>query len=121
MLVDPFHVSEEDNEERLAFIHRNDGADTGTLSNVLNVIKEKDIRLAILNELADYVKRGATCIITVYAGSKANRERGGRQTTKDSWQNFATMQDLYLEEIHETERFEVIHFTQTHAIVKRIK
>lgn len=56
-----------------------------TLSNVLNVIKEEEVRLKILREISHfYLKRGCPLYITVYEGDKTGV---GKETKKGCWQN----------------------------------
>ena len=54
------------NEKVLRAVKRNGGADTVTCSNVLNVIKEHDIRMRVLRNIRDLMKPSGTAYITVY-------------------------------------------------------
>lgn len=46
-------------------------ADTSTISNVLNVIKEKDARIEVLNNSKNAIKSDGYVYITVYEGNKS--------------------------------------------------
>ena len=54
-------------------------ADTATLSNVLNVIKERKYRIEALKLAAEALGKGGTCYITVYEGDLSGE---GKVTTK---------------------------------------
>jgi hypothetical protein len=76
MPLDPYWEFEAD--ERLLSVV---GATSVTISNVLNVIKEKRLRLKLLRQAKNL---GATYIyITVYEGDKSGK---GRETKPDCWQ-----------------------------------
>lgn len=66
---------------------------TVTCLNVLNVIKEKDVRLEVL-KLARNIARGETIYILVYEGDKS----GIGKVTKCGWQQNTITQE-YLSEI----------------------
>lgn len=56
-----------------------------TISNVLNVIKERDERIKVLKQAKGSLRNGGLCFITVYdGGDKRNMEAG---KTRDGWQN----------------------------------
>lgn len=59
---------------------------TITISNVLNVIPDADVRLKVL-EFARSHAANATVFITVYEGDSKDQLRGSRETSK-GWQNF---------------------------------
>ena len=71
---------------------RHEKPDTVTISNVLNVIKEKKIRGQVINLARTRVKKGGLIFISVY-----NSGREG-ESKKDCWQNAMTIDD-YLEEV----------------------
>lgn len=58
-------------------------ADTATISNVLNVICERDIQKSLIQLAHDNLKVGGLLFITVYEGNKSGI---GKQTGKDQWQ-----------------------------------
>lgn len=85
--------------EALRHIKQVGGADVALLSNVLNVIKEPEVRNDILNHIKSLLKPGGKLYIYGYQGNKADQESGGRSTAKDQYQTFMKTKD-YLSEIH---------------------
>ena len=73
LIFDPYNRSSAHNQEMLKEIRDNGGADTATLSNVLNVIQEKEIRKEVLENIKKLLKPSGTLYITVYEG-KGNSE-----------------------------------------------
>ena len=71
------------------------GANTATISNVLNVIKEKEARLDILRKAVHYAS-GVT-YIAVYEGDKSGK---GKKTKEDCWQENRRTVD-YVKEVEE--------------------
>ena len=85
LVYDPFNRSKEHNKDVIEFVKKNGGADTVTCSNVLNVIKEPENRLAVIKNCNRLVKNGGTVYVTVYEGSgsgegKANEKKKSYQT-----------------------------------------
>lgn len=74
LVYDPYNRSDEHNKQVLAELKENGGADAGLNSNVLNVIKEPEARLAVLRNLKRMVKPGGDIYITVYEGSGKGNE-----------------------------------------------
>lgn len=74
LVYDPYNRSDEHNKQVLAELKENGGADAGLNSNVLNVIKESEARLAVLRNLKRMVKPGGDIYITVYEGSGKGNE-----------------------------------------------
>jgi len=76
--------------------------DTATCANVLNVVKEKDIRVnEIIANIYGVLKNGGTAYFDVYIGSGAGAGSGqGRATGGDKYQTFMKLED-YAEEIGE--------------------
>lgn len=72
--------------------------DTATVSNVLNVIKEKSARVGTVENALIYLKSGGTMYIGVYEGDGSG---AGRKTKTGCWQNNRKLED-YMEEL---ERF----------------
>ena len=71
--------------------------DSVTISNVLNVVREKDVRLSILRMAKERLKNEGKLFITVYEG---DRSSVGRKTGTDQWQNnMKTTQ--YLDEVRQ--------------------
>lgn len=78
-------------------IRENGGADTATLSNVLNVIAERTARIQALRNIYNLLKPNGVLYITVYV---RNNSGIGEQTGKDSYQGNRKLVD-YLDEIQE--------------------
>lgn len=70
LIYDPFNRSSKHNSYVLTTLHNNGGADTATCSNVLNVIKEYDVRINVLENISKLLKPNGTLYITVYEGGK---------------------------------------------------
>lgn len=96
LVYDPYNRSSEHNQEVIRLIREHGGADTATCSNVLNVIKEPEVRLNVLKNISKLVKSGGTVYITVYEG-KGNNAEG---PTKSGYQLNKKTAD-YLEEIQQ--------------------
>lgn len=96
LVYDPYNRSAEHNQEVIRIIREHGGADTATCSNVLNVIKEPEVRLNVLKNISKLVKSGGTVYITVYEG-KGNNAEG---PTKSGYQLNRKTAD-YLEEIQQ--------------------
>lgn len=96
LVYDPFNRSNEHNKEVIRLIREHGGADTATLSNVLNVIKEPEVRLNVLQNISNLVKPDGTLYITVYEGNGSGEEG----PTKAGYQLNRKTRD-YLEEIQE--------------------
>ena len=82
VIYDPFNRSPEENQEALD-VEKYGLYDTITISNVLNVIAEKEIRYATVRNALDYLKPGGGLYISVYEG---NRSGQGRETKPGCWQ-----------------------------------
>lgn len=96
VVYDPYNRSAEHNEQVLATLEENGGADAAVNSNVLNVIKEPEARQAVLQNIKKLLKPGAPVYITVYEG----RGDGVEGPTKSGYQlNRKT--EGYLDEVRE--------------------
>ena len=94
LVYDPYNRTSAHNSEVIKTIKQNGGADSATCSNVLNVVKEENVRINILNNIKKLVKPNGKVYITVYEGSGS----GDGTPTKAGYQmNRKT--DGYLEEI----------------------
>lgn len=93
-IYDPYNRTEEHNRKVIDLINERGGADTATCSNVLNVIKEPEIRQNILENIKRLVKPEGNIYITVYEGSGD----GNETPTKAGYQLNKKTED-YLEEI----------------------
>ena len=75
LVYDPYNRSKEHNKEVLRTCKAAGGADTATCSNVLNVIKEPEVRKNVLENIKKIVKPTGTVYITVYEGSGKGRSQ----------------------------------------------
>lgn len=94
LIFDPFNRSHEWNAEVVKSISEN-GVDLAILSNVLNVIKEVNVRRFVLSVLANTLSDNKPLFITVYEG---DRTGCGRQTSKSAWQENRRLKE-YLAEV----------------------
>jgi hypothetical protein len=93
VIYDPYNRSAEHNAVVLKSEVMNGHADSVTISNVLNVIKEKDRRLGVLAIAKLALKPNAKAYITVYEGDKSGI---GRETSAGYQLNKRTVR--YVEE-----------------------
>lgn len=96
LVYDPYNRTAEHNKEVIGLIREHGGADTATCSNVLNVIKEPEVRLNVLQNIKKLVRPGGTVYITVYEG-KGNAAEG---PTKSGYQLNRKTAD-YMEEVQQ--------------------
>lgn len=92
LILDPYNRSEEWNRKVIVELERH-GADTVTVSNVLNVVKEFEVRAYILRQALLYLNRDGRVYITVYEGDRNSDSR----ETRDGWQEHRPLRS-YLEE-----------------------
>lgn len=120
LVYDPYNRTAEHNKEVIRLVREHGGADTATCSNVLNVIKEPEVRLNVLNNIKKLVKSGGTVYITVYEG-KGNAAEG---PTKSGYQLNRKTAD-YMEEIQQvfpdaTRKGKLIIATNTRAVTSAV-
>lgn len=96
LVYDPYNRSKEHNKEVIRTLRKAGGADTATCSNVLNVIKEPEVRKNVLENISKIVKPSGKVYITVYEGSG----KGDEGPTKSGYQLNRKTAD-YLEEIQQ--------------------
>lgn len=96
LVYDPYNRTSEHNSEVIGLIREHGGADTATLSNVLNVIKEPEVRINVLKNISKLLKSDGTLYITVYEGTG----KGDEGPTKSGYQLNKKTAD-YLEEIQQ--------------------
>lgn len=96
LIYDKYNRSSEHNNSVITEIRSNGGADTATLSNVLNVIKEKSARIACLKNIRNLLTGTGTLYVTVYEGNGTGEEK---PTSSGYQRNLKT--EGYLEEIQE--------------------
>lgn len=96
LVYDPYNRTPEHNKEVIKLVKEHGGADTATCSNVLNVIKEPEVRLNVLKNIKKLVKSSGEVYITVYEGTG----KGDEGATKSGYQLNRKTAD-YLEEIQQ--------------------
>lgn len=87
LVYDPYNRSSEHNQGVLKQVRANGGADTVTISNVLNVIAEPEARQTVLRNAKKLVRPGGKVYITVYEGNKSgsgSETKAGYQLNKDT-------------------------------------
>lgn len=94
LIFDPFNRTVEWNSKIIATVYKK-GVDLAILSNVLNVIKEVDIRGFVLSVLANTLDENKPLFITVYEGDRTGY---GRQTSRSAWQENRKLKE-YLAEV----------------------
>ncbi len=83
LIWDKYNRSEEWNKNVIDTLIKCGGADTVTISKVLNVIKEQETRREVLEMAFAFSKPTATIYITVYEGDRSGI---GKQTKDDCYQ-----------------------------------
>lgn len=96
LVYDPFNRTAAHNKEVLKTLREAGGADTATCSNVLNVIKEPEVRKNVLQNITRIVKPGGKIYITAYEGTG----KGDEKSTSAGYQLNRKTSD-YLDEIRE--------------------
>lgn len=94
LVYDPYNRSSEHNKDVVNQVRANGGADSATISNVLNVIAEETARNIVLNNVYRLTKPDASVYITVYEGDSS----GNSGETKSGYQLNRKTAD-YMEEI----------------------
>lgn len=77
-------------------------ADTATINNVLNVVKEEGVRTQVIRQAADNIKPEGTAYFLIYEGDKSavGRVSKLKDGAAESWQNNMKTRD-YVDEIKE--------------------
>lgn len=94
LIYDKFNRTAQHNQEVIRTVRENGGADTCTLSNVLNVIKEESIRHEILVNIHKLLKSDGILYITVFEGQPGQKEG----PTKSGYQ-LARKTSEYIDEV----------------------
>ena len=94
LIYDKFNRTAQHNQEVIRAVLENGGADTCTLSNVLNVIKEESIRHEILVNIYKLLKSDGILYITVFEGQPGQKEG----PTKSGYQ-LARKTSEYIDEV----------------------
>lgn len=96
LIFDPFNRSLEWNVKVVETVLKK-GVDLAVLSNVLNVIKEVNVRGFVLSVLANTLDENKPLFITVYEG---DRTGCGKQTSRSAWQENRKLKE-YTAEVKE--------------------
>ncbi len=99
LVYDPFNRGEAHNSAVIKRLQSGE-IDSATVNNVLNVIKEPEVRAEVIRQAAKAIKSDGTAFFQIYEGSKS--EEGRVSKTKygiaESWQNNLPTKS-YLEEV----------------------
>lgn len=82
-VYDPYNRPSEHNEQVSRLVTKRGGADSVTVFNVLNTIKEPEVHLEVLQSAKKFLKPGGSLWLSVYHG---DRSGVGKRTKSDSWQ-----------------------------------
>ncbi len=96
LVFDPYNRTHKHNSEVIDILKEIGGADTATCSNVLNVIKEPEARLQVLENISDLVRPGGKVYFTVYEG-----DRSGNEGPTSSGYQLRRKTEEYLDEIRQ--------------------
>ena len=97
LVYDPYNRSEAHNAAVIEILSQKK-ADTAMISNVLNVIKELEVRLNILKNVKSLVKPEGLVYISCYEGNRSGIGKPSQFKKVDSWQNNRPTKD-YLDEV----------------------
>ena len=88
LVYDPFNRSAEHNQDVVKELTAN-RTDTATVNNVLNVIKEKPVRLAVIRQAAKAIKADGTAYFQIHEGDGDGNSRVTKVVNgaPASWQN----------------------------------
>lgn len=111
-VLDPYNRPEAHNKKIAETVKARGGADTVTMFNVLNTIKEPEVHLDVLRAAQSHLKPGGRLYISVYPGDKSGV---GKQTKSDSWQRNQPLKD-YLKTVHSVFPNAGIHKGIIHAV-----
>lgn len=102
LVYDPFNRDAKHNKEVTKQIRQNSGADITLLANVLNVIKEPEVRQDVLKKMKRLGGKNSNYYISIHNAERNDEydEQDGwvGQPTKDGWQN-AQPTKFYLPEV----------------------
>jgi len=113
VIYDPYNRSSSHNEVAVKKI-RGGQSDTATVNNVLNVIKESEMRLKVIKQASNAVGCKGVAYFLIYEGDKTGRGRN----TKKGWQEHRKAED-YISEI--ATEFGVIERKGNLIIAKNLK
>lgn len=87
IVLDPYNRTEEQNAEAQRQLDTDGPADTATVNNVLNVIKEPAARDAVIKQAYDSIVPGGTAYFHIYQGFGEAKGTGvGKETRPGDWQ-----------------------------------
>jgi len=113
-VYDPYNRTPKHNETVLQIIQKQGGADTATVSNVLNVIREKRVRLDVIKSAYDNIRNNGQAYFSFYFDAKQVAK-----STPKGWQNHKRA-DWYKEEIESVfGKRSIIKMTQDKLVVKK--
>lgn len=92
LVYDPYNRTEIHNLNVIKQV-KDGGADSVTIHNVLNVIKEDSIKENILKQAKNALKEKGILMISVYEGTREQQQNGPKQTGKDQWQEFKRLEE----------------------------
>lgn len=101
LIYDPYNRSEAHNKQILAFLAEYGKVDSATLSNVLNVIKEPEVRRELLLFAQKHARK---VFITVYAGNDSGISKASKT---GCWQENRKLTD-YVQEVKTVFKFAVL-------------
>lgn len=102
VIYDIGNFDDKHNRAVIRYLNANGGADTATLSNVLNVIMEPNVRHEILENIYDWLKPNGILYIYGYEGAPEDVGKGGKVKGRDQDQYQTNMRTSeYLPEIAE--------------------
>jgi len=94
LILDPYNRSNEHNAKVKMIVKLESGVFTVTCCNVINVIKEQEIRLDVIRQAYEALKNNGKAFFSVYEGDRSSI---GKVTTK-GWQNNRPIK-AYLDEV----------------------
>jgi len=104
LVYDPFNRKQQHNLDVLRQVKEAGGPDYVLSANVLNVIKEKEIRKGLLQDIKKKMKKGSQLYISIFKADRSDKyeetEEYVGQPTKDGWQNAQPIK-FYLPEVQE--------------------
>lgn len=98
LVYDPYNRSAEHNAAVIKRVKQNGGADTITCSNVLNVIKEQNVRQVVIKNIYNLLKKDGEAYFTVYEGRADNVEgptSAGYQLNKPTKDYIAEIKEIF--------------------------
>jgi hypothetical protein len=99
LVYDPFNRTEKYNNNIINYL-KNNRVDTVTNNNVLNVIKEPEVRMDVIRQTAKALKENGTAYFQIYEGDKSGQGRISKikKGIAESWQNNLPTQN-YIDEV----------------------